>query len=204
MRFQGVSPEELQRGGEESREQFIARVVQAIESHPDNRRLIAALEESRNNQYTPFSEQSKDMIHSSDFVDLSYVSCPERSQCPHCMRYSVERLVYCNCGTGLIPSEQVRRLKRKRFDVPTTPFFTIKKEDTHRGYRCDQSEGQSYHQAKVAARSARTKKFLSIQDGFIEKASYRGSQMAIGSTEETCLRKDALAAEDHSCCCDAC
>ena len=66
---QGRPPQELQRRGEECRERLIARIEQAIVSHSDKSRLFAALEEGSNNQQTPSSEQSKEMIHPSGHVE---------------------------------------------------------------------------------------------------------------------------------------
>ena len=183
---------------------LIASIVQAIVSHPDKSRLIA-LEESSNNHHTPFSEQSKEMIHSSGNVEgFELCQLSERIQCPHRLGFSTRRILHCDCGTCLIPSEQVRQLNNEQFDVLTIPFFTIEK-GTYRGYRCDRSdERKSYQQAKVASWKAKTKGFSSIHDRFLQQESYRNSEMEIAWTEETGLLINTLASEDHFFCRDAC
>ena len=96
------------------------------------------------NQYTPFCEQSEEMIHSSGNVEgFQLCQCSERIQCIHCMRYSTRGMIYCACGACLLSLEQVRRLNKERIEIPTIPFFTIKKWRTHRGYRCGRSEWQA-------------------------------------------------------------
>ena len=70
MRFQGIPQEDPEQGGEESRERFLAIIVQANHVSIQTKiRLIAELEESSINQNTPFSDQSEDMIHSSRNVE---------------------------------------------------------------------------------------------------------------------------------------
>ena len=114
VRLQGVPPDELR--GEEGREGCTARRVQAITSHLDNE-SIAELEAS--NQDTPFSEESK-MDHKSVNVEGFEVL----QICPYCMRYSMKGVVYCDCCTCLIPSEQ-RPRNKERFDVSyTLPHFS--------------------------------------------------------------------------------
>ena len=134
------------------------------------------------------------MIHSSgNVLGIELHQKSERIQCPYCMRYSMGGIIYCDCGTWLILSEQVRRLNQERFNALTIPFFAIKK-GTHRGYRCGRSEGQkSYHQAKVVSRTAKTKGFSSIDGKFMQPESIAKSQMEIGWTEETCLHMEAIA-----------
>ena len=106
-------------------------------------------------------------------------------------------VTYCDRGTCLIPSEQVRSRNKECFDVLTRPLFTITR-GALRVYRCEQSEEKTYYQAKEGARKARKHKYLSIHDRFLGHRSHHDSQAATGWTEEICLRMDAFAAEDHS------
>ena len=50
----------------------------------------------------------------------------------------------------------------------------------------------------IGSKKSEENTFLSIHARFLNQKSYRESQMAIGWTEGTCSRMDALAAEDHS------
>ena len=139
-RFPGVPPEETQEECEESWDIFLQALCKQL------------WEESSNNQHTPFSEQSKEMNHSSGNVEgFELCQLSERIQCPHRVGFSTRGISHCDCGTCLIPSEQVRQLYKEQFDVLTVPFFTIE-QGTYRGYRCGRSdERKSYHQAKVAS-----------------------------------------------------
>ena len=138
-RFPGVPPEETQEECEESRDILLQALCKQL------------WEESSNNQHTPFSEQSKKMIHSSGNVEgFELCELSEKIQCPHRVDSQQEEF-YTDCGTCLIPSEQVRQLNKEQFDVLTVPFFTIE-QGTYRGYRCGRSdERKSYQQAKVAS-----------------------------------------------------
>ena len=102
-------------------------------SHPNKIRLIAELEENSINQYTPFSDQSENMIHLSGNVE-GFELCQlfDRIQCTHCMRHSMRGVTNCECGPCIIPLERVRRLNKERFEVLTIPLFTIKKRNTPR------------------------------------------------------------------------
>ena len=124
VRSHGVPPEELRRGGKESR----------------------------------LEELSKEMIHKPGNVEgFELCQLSERTQCPHCMRYSMKRVVYFDSGTCVIPSEQVRRLIKEGLDVLTIPVFTIKRR----------RRGKAYHKKqKMAARKARTNNLKSIQERF--------------------------------------
>ena len=76
-------------------------------------------------------------------------------------------VVYFDRGSCLVPSDQVRRRNKKRFDVLTIPFFSIRK-GTHQGYRLQCEQQQAYHQAKEAARSAKKNGIISIHVRFFE------------------------------------
>ena len=78
------------------------------------------------------------MIHNFGIVeDFELLQVSQQTQCPYCMKYSMKGVLYCDCGTCLILSEQVRKLNKKQLDDLTIPFFTIKR-GTHRGYRYGQ------------------------------------------------------------------
>ena len=115
------------------------------------------------NQYTPFSEQSEEMIHSSGNVEgCELCQLSDRIQCTHCMRYSKRGMIYCACGTCLIPLEQVRRLNKERIEVLTIPFFTIKKGENTEGIVVVVQNGRQklYHQAKLASRKSKYEEIL--------------------------------------------
>ena len=61
-------------------------------------------------------------------------------QCPHCMKYWKERIVYCDCGTCSVPTEATRELNRERNDVLTITNFTIKKGGNRGARHCRSEE----------------------------------------------------------------
>ena len=81
----------------------------------------------------PFSEESKEMIQKSRNVKGFEVrQASEQAQCPYCMRNPMRGVVHCDCGSCLVPSDQVRQRKKERFDVFMIPFFTFKKRNSSR------------------------------------------------------------------------
>ena len=86
-------------------------------------------------------------------------------------------IVYCTCGTCLIPSEQIRKLSRENFDTLSTSNYVIVKGPDH-GARCGQSEKeQEYHKAHEALKKARKKDFKTFLQGFQEYDIYRDSHI---------------------------
>ena len=68
------------------------------------------------------------MIHNLGNVDCFELrEIPPETQCPHCPKYGTEGIVYCACGTRLIPKAFTRCLTRERFDALTIPDVVIKK-----------------------------------------------------------------------------
>ena len=78
--------------------------------------------------YTPFSEESKQMIHTrGDVGGFELCQISRKILCLHCMKYLTEGIVYCDCGICPIRSAESRRLNKERYDVSTIPFFTVYK-----------------------------------------------------------------------------
>ena len=108
MRFQGVPPEELLKGGEEGRIQFFLQelcmqfcLIQTKVNKLQNSRKTGTI------NILHSARCRKEMIHSFEYVEGFEVrKLCERTQCPHCMRCSLKGVVYCDCGTFPIPSEQ--------------------------------------------------------------------------------------------------
>ena len=96
-------------------------------SHPFRDALIGELQS--NNPCTPFSEESKHRIHSLGNVEsfeLRQVSL--QIQFPQRMKCLMGRILCCDCGTGLLPSEEARRLNKERNDDRTIPSSQLKTE----------------------------------------------------------------------------
>ena len=103
----------------------------------------------------PSLKNQKHMIHNLGNVECIELSeIPPETRCPHCPKCWTEGIVYCACGTRLIPKAFTRCLTRERFDALTIPDVVIKK-GTRRGARHGENEAQrKYKQAKDCSRKA--------------------------------------------------
>ena len=142
---------------EGSRKQYVGNHVHAIVSHPNKDVLFAELQS--NNPCTPFSKESKHMIHSlgnpfasNGATDLTLFKCL------HCIYFLNEGDIYCDWGTCVVPSEETRRLNKERYDVLTIPFFYIFLKGASRGARQGRSEDQIvFKQAREAIKKGKEK-----------------------------------------------
>ena len=143
--------------------------------------------------FTPFSEEAKQIIHTPgnvEGVDLCDIS--PQSQCPYCLKHWMERIVSCDCGTGLVASDATRRLNGERFEVLTLRHFTTKKGGNG-GARHGRSEEQrAYYEAKDCFKKARKRGFESILPRFQACEINRSSQLVSDGLEEFCRRSDDL------------
>ena len=90
LRFQ-----DAQQGGEDSREQHVAKVVYEIVSHQNENALIAQLES--NNTYTHFCEQLRKMIHSFIKKRRKFQVVPVFRHQPIYTLFDIQVFVYCDC-----------------------------------------------------------------------------------------------------------
>ena len=144
LRYQGIPLEEPQQDEGRSRKQCVGKLVRAGVSDPGRDALIAEMQ--GNTPFTPFSEESKRMIHTLGHVE-SFELCQKSHKIPslHCPKY-LEGAIVCDCGTCLIPSEEARRLNGERTFLQS--FLHSQKGSTP-GARHDRSEDQKAdHQAK--------------------------------------------------------
>ena len=163
---------------------LIRSLVYQVKNHPNKYALIADLPSNR--PYNPFSEESKQMVHT-----LGNVECFELweispgLQYPYCRKYWTESIVYCACGACLIPSESTRKLNRVRFDALTIPNFVI-------ATRVPSSKRLLGEGEKEELR------FKTILQRFQGSETYRDSQFNIGWDEEFCEHSDEITQESHS------
>ena len=100
-----------------------------VKNHPNKDALIADVQYNRT--YNPFSEKSKQMIHNVGNVEcFELCEISSNIQCSSCRKYWAEGIVYCTCGTSLIPTDLTGRLTEERFDALTIPHIVIKKGNT--------------------------------------------------------------------------
>ena len=74
--------------------------------------------------------------------------------CPYCLTYWTEGIVYCTCGTCLVPTELTRKLNGDWFDALKVPNFVIKKGAQHGAPHGKSKTQRGYHQAKQSMRKA--------------------------------------------------
>ena len=90
----------------------------------------------------------------------------QKNRCRCCLTYWTEGIVYCDCGTCLVPTDLTRKLNRERLDALTILNFVIEKGGS-RGARHGQSEVQrEHHQANVCFRKAHKNGFNTFLQRF--------------------------------------
>ena len=108
VRIQGLSHAAVEQD-EDSRTRLIEIQVHQVKNHPNKDALIAELQSNRP-FINPLKEESKQMILTPGNVycfDLCEI-CP-KVQCFYCLKYWTERIVFCTCGTCLVPTEFTRK-----------------------------------------------------------------------------------------------
>ena len=96
FRIHGISHAEVEQE-ENNRTRLIRRLVRQVLHHPNKDALIADLQS--NHPYNPFSEESKQMIHHEENVEcFELCEVSAKIQCPCCLKYWTEGIVYCTCG----------------------------------------------------------------------------------------------------------
>ena len=84
-RIQGL-PHSTVEQEENTRKLAVNRLIHQFQTHPDRDALKA--NPQQNQAYNPFSEKSKDMIHSMEDVEyFEMCEIPLKIQCPHCLTY---------------------------------------------------------------------------------------------------------------------
>ena len=127
-----------------------------------------------------------------------------KGQCPHCLLYWNQGIVYCTCGQSLIDSESNRKFNKLRLDALSVPNYVIKKGPNHGARHGKTEEQKEYHQAWNAWKRCCKKvdsqggQFTGIHDRFLWDPVYRESQLAIGWTEQKCKEMDEFAEENHT------
>ena len=197
FRTQGTLRAEVEQEEENCRKQLFGRLVRAVMHHPNKDAPTADLQSKH--PCSPISEESKQMIHSGKrgmFRTVQHLS--PQNPCPYCLKFWTEGILYCDCGTCLVPAELTRKLSGESFDALTVPSFVIDKGGG-RGARHGKSEAQrEYHQAKVCLRKAHKKGFTTTLQRFQGCETYRNSQLHVWWDEDFCKHLDEIAQEDHS------
>ena len=181
----------------------VLELVKNIESHPHREALQANLHQ--NNVYNPFSNNSKAMIREMGNVEL-FELCETipKVQCSQCLLYWNQGVIYCTCGHSLVESESRKKFHKLRLDALSIPHYAIKKGRSHGGRHGKTEEQKEYHITYNAWKRCCKKvdsqgdHFTGIHDRFLRDPVYRESQLAIGRTEQKCIKMDKLAKENHT------
>ena len=121
-------------------------------------------------------------------------------QFSECLLYWNQGIVYCTCGHLLKESESSQNFHQWRLDAFSIQNYVIKK-GRPRGDRHRKTEAQKEHFiAHNAGKRCIEKNFKGIQDRFQRDPVFRGSQLKIGWTGETCIAMDKSAQENYSRC----
>ena len=87
----------------------VRELVKKVESHLHRQALHADLQQSK--AFNPFSEKSKKMIRDMSNVELlELCETIPNVQCPECLLYWNQGIVYCICGHLLRENESSRHL----------------------------------------------------------------------------------------------
>ena len=122
-----------------TRKNKMKKSIHQIETHPHREALKA---DQQNQQYNPFSEEAKDMNHrirNVEYFEMCEVS--PKIQCPLCLTYCTEGIVYCRCGFCLEQTKK-RWQTNSRFDTLSIPNHVIHK-GVFRGRRCGVSDSKN-------------------------------------------------------------
>ena len=170
----------------------VQELVMKIESHPHREALQADL--MQNNVYNPFSNNSKEMIRELGNVEL-FELCETRPtvQCPQCLLYWNQGIIYCTCGQFLFESESRRKLNKLRLDAISIPHYVIKK-----GAMPWCSTPAKLKNRKRTPYGLECVEEMNISKVFTIAFSEIKSQLAIGWSEQKCIEMDELAKQNHT------
>ena len=130
------------------------------------------------------------------YFELCEISC--ETQCSYCSKYWADCIVYCTCGTCLIPTEYTKRLTKETFDTLSIVYLVITKGSRH-GARCGKTDKQrEYRQARDCLGRCLQKGYSTVLQRLPDHGTYRESPQAVGWTEDTCRHVDQKAKQDRS------
>ena len=156
----------------------VQELVKKIESHPHREALQADLQQ--NNVYSPFSNNSKEMIRELGNVELfELCETVPKVQCSHCLLFCNQGIIYCNCGQFLVESESRRKFNKLRLDALSIPHYVTKKGRCHGARHGKTEEQKEYHVAWNAWKrcckrvDSQGEHFTGIHDRFLRDQVYR-------------------------------
>ena len=173
-------------------------LIQKIENHPNRHALESDLQQRQ--QFNPFSQESKEMVHEVGNVELcELLDVVPKAQCKVCLSYWDVGIVYCTCGHFLQDgTEENKKFVKYTLDLLSISNYYIKKGRPH-GHRYGKKRGDhEYFTANSLKKKSKKRHFLGIHDRFIRDEKFRKNMIDIGRNEEICREMDKLANEDHT------
>ena len=179
-----------------TRKDVVKELIHQIETHPNREALKADLHQ--NQAYNPFSEKSKDMIHSLgnvEYFEMCEISA--KIQCPFCLTYCTKGIVCCRCVFSLHTTDKTRELNSDGFDILSIQNYVIQ-QSLVRIRRCGNTDAQHmYHEAHESLKRHAKKDFNIFMARFQSSEDCGESQAVIGWAEEQSTNLDRITAEDH-------
>ena len=164
---------------------------------PNRHSLQRDLQQSQ--PYTPFSQESKQMIHEVGNIELcELLDMEPKAQCKVCLSYWNVGNVCCTCGHFFRNgTEENKKFVQYTMDLLSIPNYYIKKGRPH-GHRYGKKPGDhEYYIANSPKKKCKKKNFLCIHDRSIRDEKFRKNMFDVGRNEEICREMDKLANEDH-------
>ena len=174
----------------------VQNLIQKIENHPHRHALQSDLQQRQ--QFNPFSQESKEMIHEVGNVELcELLDMEPKTQCKVCLSYWDVGIVYCTCGHFLRDdTKENQKYIKYTLDLLWIPNYYIKRGRPH-GHRYGKKPGDhEYFTANSLKKKCKKRNFLGIHDRFIRDEKFRKNMIDIGRNEEICREMDKLANED--------
>ena len=161
----------------------VRKLIQKIENHPHRQALQRDLEQSQ--QFNPFSEESKELIHEVGNIELcELLDVEPKAQCKVCPSYWDIGIVYCTCGHFLRNgNEDIKRFVKYTMDLLSIPYYYITKGRTH-GHRFGKKPGdRAYYVANSAQEEMQEERLF---------WAYTTGSFAMTRSARICMTQDAM------------
>ena len=132
----------------------VRELIQKIENHPHRHAL--------RQQFSPFSKESKDMIHDVGNIELcELLDVEPKAQCKVCLSYWDVGIVYCTCGHFLRDgTEENKKFVKYTLDLISIPNYYIKKLRPHRHRYGKKRRDHEYFTANSIKKKCKKRNFL--------------------------------------------
>ena len=160
----------------------VRELIQKIENHPHRQALQRDLEQSQ--QFNPFSEESKELIHEVGNIELcELLDMEPKAQCKVCLSNWDIGIVYCSCGHFLRNgNEENRNLSSTPWISSRFPITTSRKGDPT-GTVTGRSQGIAHTTSRTRSRGNARRKASWV---------YTTGSFATRRSARICMTQDAM------------